>query len=290
MFLPFLIILNSNSMKNIKLYIVLILTSISILSCEDVINVDLDTANPKLVIDASLKWQKGETGNLQTIKLSTTTDFYSNTIPPVTGATVSVINLSSDITVIYIFNETAPGTYVCTNFNPIINNEYQLTVVNNGETYKATSKLMPTPVIEFDKQTMIPGFGGDEIVEVKFYFVDNGDEDNFYLVGAKNSNIVYTEYSVITDEFFQGNMMFGVYIDDKLKAGDVIDYSLQGITEKYSNYMNKLLSISGSGGGGPFSTPPATLRGNIVNQNNADNYPLGYFHLSEIDTGSYTIE
>lgn len=54
--------------------------------------------------------------------------------------------------------------------------------------------------------------------------------------------------------------------------------------------MNKLLSISGSGGGGPFATPPATLRGNIVNQNNADNYPLGYFHLSEIDTGSYTIE
>jgi hypothetical protein len=277
-------------MKNIKLYIALILTSFSILSCEDVVDVDLDTANPKLVIDASLKWQKGETGNVQTIKLSTTTDFYSNTIPPATGATVSVINLSSDVAIIYNFIETAPGTYVCTNFNPIINNEYQLIVVYAGEIYKATSKLMPTPVIEFDEQTMIPGFGGDEMVQVKFYFVDNGNEDNFYLVGAKNSNIVYTEYGVITDEFFQGNMMFGVYIDDELKAGDVIDYSLQGITEKYSNYMNKLLSIAGSDGGSPFATPPATLRGNIVNQNNADNFPLGYFHLSEIDTGSYTIE
>jgi hypothetical protein len=277
-------------MKNIKLYIALILTSFSILSCEDVVDVDLDTANPKLVIDASLKWQKGETGNVQTIKLSTTTDFYSTTIPPATGATVSVINLSSDIAIIYNFIETAPGTYVCTNFNPIINNEYQLIVVYAGEIYKATSKLMPTPVIEFDEQTMIPGFGGDEMVQVKFYFVDNGNEDNFYLVGAKNSNIAYPEYGVITDEFFQGNMMFGVYIDDELKAGDVIDYSLQGITEKYSNYMNKLLSIAGSDGGSPFATPPATLRGNIVNQNNADNYPLGYFHLSEIDTGSYTIE
>lgn len=277
-------------MKNIKLYIVLILTSFSILSCEDVVDVDLDTANPKLVIDASLKWQKGETGNVQTINLSTTTDFYSNTIPPATGATVSIINLSSDITIIYNFIETTPGTYVCINFNPIINDEYQLTVVYAGQTYKATSKLMPTPEIEFDEQTMIPGFGGDEMVQVKFYFVDNGNEDNFYLVGAKNSNIVYPEYGVITDEFFQGNMMFGVYIDEELKAGDVIDYSLQGITEKYNNYMNKLLSIAGSDGGGPFATPPATLRGNIVNQNNADNYPLGYFHLSEIDTGSYTIE
>jgi Domain of unknown function (DUF4249) len=277
-------------MKNIKLYIILILTSFSILSCEDVVDVKLDNTTPKLVIDASIKWQKDETGNIQTINLSTTTDFYSNTIPPATGATVSIINLSSDIAIIYDFIETTPGTYVCTTFNPIVNDEYQLSVVYAGETYKATSKLMPTPVIEFDEQTMIPGFGSEDIVQVKFYFVDEGNEDNFYLVSAKNSNIVYPEYGVITDEFFQGNLMFGVYIDDKLKPGDVIDYSVQGITEKYGNYMNKLISISGGDGGSPFATPPATLRGNIVNQNNADNYPLGYFHLSEIDTGSYTIE
>lgn len=277
-------------MKNIKLYIFFILTSFSILSCEDVVDVDLDTANPKLVIDASIKWQKGETGNVQTINLSTTTDFYSNTIPPATGATVSIINLSSDITIIYNFIETTPGTYVCTNFNPIINDEYQLTVVYAGETYKATSKLMPTPEIENAEQIMIPGFGGEEMVELKFYYQDNANEDNFYLVGAKNSNIVYPEYGLITDEFFQGNMMFGVYINEDLKPGDVVNYSLQGITEKYNNYMSKLLSIAGSDGGGPFATPPATLRGNIVNQNNVNNYPLGYFHLSEIDTGSYTIE
>jgi Domain of unknown function (DUF4249) len=277
-------------MKNIKQYIILILTSFSILSCEDVVNVKLDNTTPKLVIDASIKWQKGETGNVQTINLSTTTDFYSNTIPPATGATVSIINLASDIAIIYNFIETSPGTYVCTTFNPIINDDYQLTVVYAGETYKATSKFLPTPVIEFDEQIMIPGFGSEDIVQVKFYFVDEGNEDNFYLVSAKNSNIVYPEYGVITDEFFQGNLMFGVYIDDKLKPGDVIDYSVQGITEKYGNYMNKLISISGGDGGSPFATPPATLRGNIVNQNNADNYPLGYFHLSEIDTGSYTIE
>ena len=61
--------------------------------------------------------------------------------------------------------------------------------------------------------------------------------------------------------------MFAFYRDDELKKGDVIEFSLQGITEKYSNYMNKLLSIAGSDGGSPFATAPATLRGNIVNQN-----------------------
>ncbi len=277
-------------MQKIQLYIILILISFSQVSCEDVVNVDLDNDSPKLVIDASIKWQKGETGNVQTISLSTTTNFYSNSIPPATGATVSVINLSSNPSLVYTFTEINPGTYVCSNFDPILNNLYQLTVVYNGETYQATSQLMATPTIEFAQQSMIPGFNGEDIVQLKFYYQDDPNQDNFYLVGAKNSNIVFPEYGVITDEFFQGNLMFGLYIDEDLKPGDVVDYSLQGVTEKYSNYMNKLLSIAGSDGGSPFSTPPATLRGNIINISNQDNYPLGYFHLSEIDTGTYVIE
>ncbi|MFD0778445.1 hypothetical protein ACFQZF_08170 [Flavobacterium myungsuense] len=34
-------------------------------SCEDVVNVDLNAAPPKLVIDASINWEKGTSGNLQ---------------------------------------------------------------------------------------------------------------------------------------------------------------------------------------------------------------------------------
>lgn len=278
-------------MKNIKLVIAIIISSFCVISCEDVVNVDLDTAAPKLVIDASIKWQKGTTGNLQKIKLTTTTDFYSNTIPVATGATVSIKNTTVDIPTSYQFIEDGQtGEYVCTNFTPIINNDYTLTVVYNGQTYTATSKFMPTPVIQKTEQITKPGFGGEDVYEIKFYFQDNAAENNFYLVGAKNSNIVYPEYGVLSDEFFQGNLMFAIYQDEDLKKGDVVEYSLQGITEKYNNYMSKLLSTSGSEGGNPFATPPATLRGNIVNKTNPDNYPFGYFHLSEIDSGSHTIE
>ena len=54
--------------------------------------------------------------------------------------------------------------------------------------------------------------------------------------------------------------------------------------------MNKLLSIAGSGNGSPFATPPATLRGNIVNRSNEANYPLGFFSISEIDKLDYIVE
>ena len=58
-------------MKKIKI-IVAFIGLILISSCEKVVDIDLNTMEPKLVIDAAIKWQKGTVGNIQTIKLSTT--------------------------------------------------------------------------------------------------------------------------------------------------------------------------------------------------------------------------
>lgn len=278
-------------MKKIQFIIALIITSFSVISCEEVVNVDLETAPPKLVIDASIKWEKGTTGETQTIKLTTTTDYYSSTIPVATGAIVTVTNTTLTTPVTYSFIENGQtGEYVCSNFSPVINNVYALTIVYKGQTYTSTSNFMPTPVIEKTEQALKPGFEGKDVYEIKFYFQDNGAENNFYLVGAKNANIAYPEYGALSDEFSQGNLMFAFYRDDKLEKGDIIQYSVQGITEKYYNYMNKLLNIAGTDGGNPFATAPATLRGNIVNTTNPDDYPLGFFHLSEIDSDNYTIQ
>ena len=278
-------------MKNIKLYIILFLASFSIISCEEVVDVDLNTAAPKLVIDASIKWEKETTGNLQKIKLTTTTDYYSNQIPPATGATVTVTNISLDTAVTYTFIEDGQtGEYNCSNFTPVIGNDYSLNIIYKGETYTATSRFMASPVIAKTEQSLKPGIEGKDVYEIKFYFQDNGDEDNFYLVGAKNARIAYPEYGAMSDELSQGNLMFAFYRDEDVEKGDVIDFSLQGITEQYYNYMSKLISTAGSDGGNPFGTAPATLRGNIVNKTNSDNFPYGFFHLGEIDSDSYTIQ
>jgi hypothetical protein len=74
-----------------------------------------------------------------------------------------------------------------------------------------------------------------------------------------------------------------------LKIGDKVTVSHYGISKEYYNYINILVSISGGNGGGPFNLL-LTVRGNIINTTNADNYPLGYFSLSEADTRNYTIQ
>ena len=63
-----------------KIHIKYILLTLSIhfISCNDVIDVDVPTATPRLVIEASLDWEKGTVGNEQTIKLSNIIDIFND--------------------------------------------------------------------------------------------------------------------------------------------------------------------------------------------------------------------
>lgn len=275
-------------MKNIK-YILLLLTTVFFTGCEKVVDVDLDTAAPRLVVDASINWVKGTDGSQQRVKLTTTTGYYSKEIPVVSGATVFITNSTNNT--VFNFTET-PGTgeYLCNNFVPQIGDTYILTVVHDGQTYNATEKLYAVPEISRVVQDNEGGFLGEDI-EVRFFFMDNGLEDNFYLVRFDTDVLPYADYDVLEDEFFQGNEMFDFIDHEDFKAGDVVGLNLYGISERYYNYMTILISmVEGGAGSGPFQTPPVNVRGNIINQTNDKNFALGYFRLSESDKIDYTIE
>ena len=273
-------------MNKIKPLLVIILT-LFLYSCEDVIPVDLNTAAPKLVIEASINWKKGTSGNQQKITLATTTDFYSNEIPKVSGATVYIKNSSNTI---FNFTESAiKGDYVCSNFIPVLNEVYTLTIISNGSTYNAKESLKSVAPITEIIQNNNGGFTGNTI-EIKTYYNDPANEPNYYLYKYIYSNQVKTNFYVDQDEFFNGNKFFSISQNNDLKVGDKIEVTHYGISKAYYNYMSVLVSIAGNNGGGPFQSPPATVRGNIINTTNAADYPLGYFSLSEVDIKNYTIQ
>ena len=274
-------------MKKYIYTLLIVVVTFSFISCEEVIDVKLDTTAPRLVIDAALKWEKGTDGKTQKIKLSTTTGYFNTEIPKVSGATVFVTNSQNEI---FDFNETVPqsGEYICTDFNPELNENYTLTVILNGTTYTATDKLTPVPVIDKIEQKDNGGFGGQNI-EIKFFYTDNPLTDDFYLSKVKLSGAVIPQYGVSNDKFYQGNQTSDIYSDEDLKSGQTLEYTLSGISENYFNYMQILLSIAGNSGGGPFQSPPATVRGNIINQTDIKNYALGYFSASETTSVTYII-
>lgn len=262
-------------------------TSLFFTSCEEVVDVDLDTAAPKLVVEAAINWEKGTSGKLQVIRLSTTTGYFENTIPVVSNAVVFIENSKNQKFNFAEFNKT--GSYVCNDFKPEINEKYTLTVISKGNTYTASETLKSVAPITRIEQKNDGGFTGEDI-EIKTYFTDPADEDNFYLFKYVYSNKVTANYYVSEDKFYQGNEIFSSAIDEDLKAGDEVEVTHYGISKQYYNYMNILVSIAGSSIGGPFQSPPATVKGNIINTTDKNNYPLGYFSLGEISTKKYKIQ
>jgi hypothetical protein len=272
-----------------KLYSLITLFAITLVftSCEDVVDVDLKTEAPRLVIEASINWFKNTTGAKQKIRLTTTTDYYNPKLPVVSGATIFIKN-SSNVTFNFI-EIPKTGEYVCTNFVPKLNESYSLTVIYNGATYTATEQLKSVAPITEIVQNNEGGFTGKNI-EIKSYYIDPANESNFYLYKYGYSNQITQNYYADEDTFFQGNPFFSLSQSDELKVGDEINVTHYGISKSYYNYMNVLISIAGGGGGGPFQSPPATVRGNIINTTNANNYPLGYFSVSEADTKTFIIK
>lgn len=273
-------------MKKLNIIFVILL-AIFLNSCEDVVNVNLNTEKPRLVIDASINWYKGTTGNEQKVKLTTTTNYFTNVIPTVSGATIYIKNSAN--TIFNFLEIPNTGEYICNNFVPVINEVYTLTVVSNGQTYTAVETLKSVAVISSIAQNNQGGFTGNDI-EIKTLYQDPAIDENYYLYKYKYSNQPKPDYYVDQDEFFQGNLFFSISQNSKLKIGDQIEVTHFGISKQYYNYLSVLLSIAGNSGGGPFQSPPATVKGNIINQTNFDNYSLGYFRLSEADTRSYTIQ
>lgn len=255
---------------------------------EDVIKVNLDTAEPRLVIDASIDWIKGTTGKEQKIKLTTTTGYYDEKFPTVSGATITVTNTKNTA---FDFIETVnKGEYICTNFDPVIGETYTLTVNLNGETYTSTETLIGTPKIEdIIEQNNKGGMAGDEI-EITYYYQDNGAEYNYYLYSVVMRHIIFPQYSVENNEMNKGALTAVYYSHEDLEVGDTLNLKLYGISKRYYDYMAKLLLASGNDDGPMFSPTPAAVRGNIVNQTDSKNFAYGYFRLSEVDVKDYTIK
>ncbi|WP_034042391.1 DUF4249 domain-containing protein [Wocania ichthyoenteri] len=280
-----------------KIYIksFLILLCIGITSCEDVIDVEVPTSKPRLVIEASLDWQKGTSGNNQIIKLSTSKPYFENTINnSVSGALVKVTNNNSNAE--YVFVDQNDGTYTVNNFVPVINNNYTLEVVYNNETYNATETFKSVSPIKRVEQSLEGGFDED-VLDVSIFWDDPVDEENFYLIKFIEQGDLIPIFGDSSDEFVNGNELDALFEAEKDDAddqaeynpGDVVEFTLYGVSKRYNNYMSMLIEQYDSAGD-PFSPVPSKLKGNCINIDSPEDYAFGYFRLSEFDTVTYTFQ
>jgi hypothetical protein len=251
-------------------------------NCEKVVEIDLPSIAPKLIIDASFEVLFNEspvTGN-SLVKLRLSADYFEENIPTVSNAIVFVTNLS-DAAVTNFIDSNSDGNFrPLTNFVPQDDIEYELTVIHQNETYKGkATKVKSTPFAGAIQGTETL-FSGEEI-EVKVAFKDDPENENYYLFNFTNNLFLALE-----DRFFNGtdyNFSF-FYQEDEVEVPARVTLRMSGVSKDYFTYFRILLSQSGANGGGPFESVPSSLLGNIINTTDETNFPLGYFHISETDT------
>ena len=275
----------------IKAFILLIFIALTP-ACQDVIDVPLQTGPERLVVEASLDWEKGGPGNLQTIKLSTSSGFYEPAdLKPVTGALVRVTNDATGTT--YDFVDQNNGEYTTTDFEPVLEQSYSLEIVYRDEVYSATETMVGVPDIDGVYQGRDEGFD-DELLEVHLEFTDPEEEGNNYLFRFHRVGdlLPYLEY--FEDEFFNGNQVdFWHEIDEDedlniepYMPGDVVEIEMYGISRDYYDFIKVI--IDQLGWGGPFSPTPVGVRGNCINETDPENYAYGYFRLTQKVSAQYT--
>ena len=262
--------------------------TISLFSCEDFIEVEVQNTTPRLVIDAQFNmYTKEQQLRLEGgVRLSFSANYFDEELPVVKDALVTITHLNSGLEYPLLFDESI-GMFVPDkiDFLTDFNSKYELSVLHQGQAYTGSTVFVPVPPILKAVQGTKTLFSGDE-TEIILSFQDFSEREDFYLYDFGQEI-----YRPIEDRFFQGEefVFSHFYSSGEVKVGDIITIKAHGVEEQYYNYFNLILTLTDSNGG-PFQSLPASSRGNILNVTQPDNYPLGYFLISESDQKQLLIE
>lgn len=238
-----------------KIQALLILLMVMFSSCEKVIDLDLNKAEPKIVIYSDLTDQPEG----QVVRISKTYDFSEpNRFNAVSGAVVTVTTPSG--IKIPFPESTTPGVYQSGRFRGRVGSTYTLTVDVEGKQYTASSTMQPKVLL--DSLTFRElSFFGKTSSHVVANFQDPAGVRNYYRYILKvKSKIV--EDVVSEDRFNDGNRVANTIFHelDDLDTGDPLELELQCIDPNVYRYYFSLKQNVG-GGGPPVApeNPPSNI-------------------------------
>jgi len=277
---------------------ILLLIFLALASCEDVIEVDVPTEEPRLTVDAFMRIDTTDTAApfFAEVKVGASSNFFGE-VRPVQLEQITITNTALNESIVLLETNPLSGIYRRnTSVEFMTSGELLLQINYEGSRFAARTTYVPAVPIDKLEEGDGTLFSGEE-TEIVVAFTDAPNREDFYLF-----DFDFNEYLVTEDEFYPGQTFeFSYFYDDGLESGREVDISLIGVDEPFYNYMNQLI-VQAGGDQGPFQTPAATVRGNIINVTNIDNtdnfdtiedpnnFALGYFAVCQTFSTSITIE
>lgn len=252
---------------------------LSMLACQDVIEIDTPAEEPRLIFDAILRVNL-ENPQENRIHVSTSGSFFDEVQPSLLERIQILSQLYGGVG-FYAPDPNIPGDYVPGADNVPFDPPYLiigepdpedttiLTFVYNDELYLAFASYIKAPEFISVTQGSETLFDDDE-TEVIMTFEDPEDEQNFYVFRFGDG-----EYATVDDTFFNGQeYTFSYFTDQDLEPGDELLVTMWGVDEQFYNYMSELINQSEEDENPFFQTPVSTVRGNILKVEDIDNIDL----------------
>jgi hypothetical protein len=238
----------------------------ALFGCQKVIDVDLNSKDPQLIIEGNVT----NIAQPYEVKITQTANFSdANTFPNVTDATVAIAdNLGNVETLI----QTKPGVYTTTTLIGVPGRTYKLTAIVNNKTYTASS-TMPM-FIKMDSLMLFKNPFNNELTVNSVaapVFKDTDGLGNYYrFVEFKNGKKTLGNY------LFNDNLSDGLLItnplfsqNNKRVLGDTLRVEMHCVDKATYQYFN---TIPRTEGGAP-ANPESNIIGGC----------LGYFSAHTVD-------
>lgn len=260
---------------------------LSIVGCEDPIDVDLNENPSLLVVEAYVNWIKETKQTEQVVKLSTLSPYFSSQKNAVRGATVYITDEAARA---YRFQETeTPGHYLPLDTVPyVVAHQFTLHIEHQQQRYEATETFQTVASINRVEQEALTFFGRDAL-KFEVYSFDPPEKENYTYFKFSSPKLDAPEYNVYRDDFTNGLEYYGILVDSDFEVGDSIQFRQVGLSPRAYSYWNVLI-LQNTRQGGPFQPPPVNLTGNVVNLTQPEVSPLGYFRISEVSEVHYVVE
>ena len=230
-------------------------------SCEKVIDLDLNSEDPKYVVEGTVT----KDSTVHTVKITRTLNFDENTAyPTVDNAVVTITDNLGNTTTLSL---VSPGVYQTTNYPGVEGRTYTINVSVDGKNFSSSS-TMPVQV-PIDSLTL-EEFSFDP--EMPFYALVANRKDpagvkNFYRFNLYKGTERYSGIYLQNDQFSDGKEVLEPIFGGDYTSGDTAVLEMMCIDEATYKYFYTL----GVNAGGTGGAVPANPDSNFGTQ------CLGYF-------------
>jgi len=230
--------------KNIVITLSILIT---IISCEEVVDIDLISSDPAFVVEALIYKD-----SVSFVRLTRTTSYFSTEEPEfIEDATIRI----SDGTSIEELNYTSNGYYIGTSIIGTEETTYEIEIMHNGMIYNGISYMpVQTDIISTtyrkseDRSILNPY--GETVFTITCVFSDNTNIDNYYLIRftTADGGLLERYYLLTEDDANSGSISIddnGVirFTESIFYEGGKVEVQLFSIDEAVYNYFLQLTDI-----------------------------------------------